>query len=117
MMSTNPNETWNDSRTSEVSSIVEMVRINTDRSTTTLNANATVAYPVHATLSNFLNEYRRYPIDHGHTFIGLLPVPTARQDHHASIDETLERKSVFDVSPVVPLLDELHQTSLKMEET
>lgn len=39
--------------------------------------NATAVYPVHVNRLNFTKKFCLYPIDHGHTFAGLLSVSTA----------------------------------------
>lgn len=49
-----------------------MLQINTDKIAVTLKAIDMVVYPVHVVLLTFTNDYRRYFIDHGNTFIVVL---------------------------------------------
>lgn len=81
----------------------------TDKTAPKLKANATVTYPVHVTLLNFTNEFRRYSIDDGHTLTGLLPLSTAAQIDCAAGEED----EIKDFCKVVSLSDKLSSTNDK----
>lgn len=51
-----------------------MVQVYTDKTTSTLKANAILAYHGHVVFLNFTQMFCRLSIHHGYTFVGLLPV-------------------------------------------
>lgn len=61
-------------KTNDGKSFVGFIQIYTDKISTTLKINSLVAYPIHFTLLNVSDKFRRYFIDHAHTLVCFLPV-------------------------------------------
>ena len=57
-------------------SMVAFLQLFTDKTHTTLKASSVAAYPVHLTLQNFSDSFRRICINSGVSIIGYLPVET-----------------------------------------
>lgn len=51
------------------------------KTASTLKSNAIVAYPIHIVLLHFIPAFRRFLIDKGYTFAGLLSVQTSTDEH------------------------------------
>lgn len=88
-----------------------MVQVYTHKTTTSLKANATEGHPVHIVVRNCAGTYRRNLIDHGHTFVGCFLVSTAEQEELCKPDSVVNCTSISESNPVVPLTDEIPQTS------
>lgn len=97
---------WNDCSNWENPSFVGMVQVYTDKTATTFKSNAIVPYPVHVVLLNFIPSFRRFLIDNGYTFAGLLPVCTSTDEHEEREEQMVEHKIGKDRT-VVPLSDAL----------
>lgn len=67
---------WTDLDDPKPTSFVGLVQIYSDKTATTLKANALIAYPIHAVLLNCSLRHRRYLIDNGYTLVVFLPVGT-----------------------------------------
>ena len=80
-------ESWNDDNEDLPKSFVGMFQLYTDKTATTLKANATVAHPVHVVLLNVTREFRLKLINGGHTLVGLLPVATLENDSEEYDDQ------------------------------
>ena len=65
---------WNEESPYTAKSCVGFLQIYTDKTVTTLKANALVAYPIHIVFANATVKFRRFLIDNGHTIVGFLPV-------------------------------------------
>lgn len=111
MIFTNLYAVWKNSRSFEIPFFVGMEQSYSNKTATTLKANATVAYLVQVVLLNFRKEYRWYLIDNGYSFVGLWPVSTAEQDQKTNLGDTLESRSGHNTISVVSLSDEPNQTS------
>lgn len=93
-----------------IPSFVEMGQVYTDKTTTSLKANAIDAYPVHTVLLNYAATYRRYLIDHRHTFVGFLPVSSVEEKELSQPDNVVDCGFVSGSNPVVLLTDEMPHT-------
>ena len=74
-----PEEMWYDYCHDELAitfSMVAFLQLFTDKTHTTLKASSVAAYPVHLTLQNFSDSFRRICINSGLSIIGYLPVET-----------------------------------------
>lgn len=65
---------WHDTDTSFESSFVGLVQIYSDKSQNSLKSSSFQFYPLHITLLNFSDEYRKKCIVAGKTFVAFLPV-------------------------------------------
>lgn len=93
-----------------------MIQNYSDRTMTTLKANATVPHPVHVILLNFSEEFQRYLTYHIYTFVGLLPVSSSDAEHDHIFDDCNQDIYEKGLGPVIPLYDELPANAQEMEE-
>ena len=74
MRSLDDENMWHNEINSNESSFVGLVQVYSDKSKTSLKESAFQLYPLHATLLNFHEEYRRKCIVNGSTFLVFLPI-------------------------------------------
>lgn len=73
--------------------LVGMAQVHTDKTLTSLNANALVPYPLYIGLINLIYEFRRHLINHGYEFSELIPVSTSdsnQKEIELLLDESFE---------------------------
>lgn len=88
-----------------------MVQDFTDKPTTRLKANATVVYPVLVGVLDFNLDFRRYVIDHGHSFVHLSPVSTSTSHENDEVEDRVGKRQL--ASSSVPPLHDLLPASMK----
>ena len=64
----------------KIFSLVAFIQLFTDKTHTTLKASSVAAYPVHLTLQNYSDSFRRIEINSGLSIIGYLPVDTIEME-------------------------------------
>lgn len=109
--STEPRTVLHNHEGTEIPSFVGMVQFYTDKKTTSLKVNVSVAYPVDIVLLNCAGNYRRYLFDHGQNFLGFLAVSAAEQEKPFKLDDLGDCASVSGSDPVIQLTDQIPQTS------
>ena len=64
----------------KIFSLVAFIQLFTDKTHTTLKGSSVAAYPVHLTLQNYSDSFRRIVINSGISIIGYLPVDTIEME-------------------------------------
>lgn len=85
------NVRWREKDDIDGESFVGLVQLYSDKSKTSLSDNAFTFYPIHATLLNFSEEYRRHLISSGQTFLAFLPVKFYKQVGNQWVETKLSR--------------------------
>lgn len=106
---------WNDSDKNFPRSFVGLVQLYSDKTATTLKANALVAYPIHAVLLNFSLTHRRFLIDNGYTIVGFLPVGAGGylDDEKDSTENISDSTLGIEAHIPIPLKDYIRTASHK----
>ena len=91
MRSANNGILWHDKITSAEFSFVGLVQIYSDKSRTSLKESAFQFYPIHITLLNFHDDYRRKCIVNGSTFLAFLPVTFYKIENGIKIPTDVDR--------------------------
>lgn len=85
------NVMWHDNENSAESSFAGMVQLYSDKSSTSLKQSSFQFYPMHVTLLNFSEQYRRKCIVHGMSVVAFLPVKFFSNDNGSLIEKNLSR--------------------------
>ena len=91
MSSSDKGVLWHDSITSLESSFVGLIQVYSDKSKTSLKESGFQFYPLHVTLLNFSEEYKRDCIVSGATFLAFLPVLFYRDVDGHIMEENVDR--------------------------
>ena len=82
---------WHNQEHSMETSFAGMIQLYSDKSSTTLKQSSFQFYPMHATMLNFSEQYRRHCIVHGMSVVAFLPVKFFSNENGNLIEKNLSR--------------------------
>lgn len=95
-------------------SFVRMVQLYTDKTVTSLKANAVVVYPVQVVSLNFTLEFCQFFIDHRLTFVKLLPISkTSIREEPVQLSQELSDTQI----PAITMNDVFPRTTERSAKT
>ena len=107
------NNIWNDHSNFYPRSFVGFLQVYSDKTATTLKANAMVAYPIHVVFLNCSASFRRFLINREYTLVGFLPVAgetTGIYENDGMEEDNFLTRNIS-TEEIIPLQDTITQTS------